>query len=105
VATGVENQRFSFEQSLEEMIQSARWIYAKTYHEIAPHWYIRKWQHKTMVKQIKDKIKTEGVNEQYTNHKGTTYTCRYWYHNDYKYWYMDPVLNRAKTKEVSNGKT
>ena len=41
-------------------------------------------------------IKKDGVQEMYTNHKGNTYPCVYWYRGNYKYWEMSPVINRAE---------
>lgn len=85
---------------LEDNINSVKWIWAKTYAKIAPHYYIRKHEQPYLYGILQRMIESHGQDELYTNHKGTTYPCRYFYHGKYKYWEMSPVINRA---EVSNG--
>jgi len=87
-------------EDLQEHIDEVSWIWAKTYADIAPHWYIRSHEEPYLYAIMQRMIKLKGKEEQYTNHKGTTYPCRYFYHGNYKYWEMSPVINRA---EVSNG--
>jgi len=84
---------------LTEHIESVSWIWAKTYAEIAPHWYIRRHEQPFLYEKLSRMIVLEGVDENYTNHKGNTYKCRYFYHDNYKYWEMSPIINRAEVKD------
>lgn len=87
------------EISLDDEIKDTEWRWAKTYAEIAPHWYIRMYDNPLLYGLLMKYIEKYGEDENYTNHKGTTYLCRYFYYNEYKYWHMSPVLNRALIKQ------
>ena len=81
---------------IDEHIESVKWIWAKTYADFAPHWYIRRHEQPYLYEILHRMIKLHGIEEMYTNHKGTTYPCVYWYNGKYKYWEMSPVINRAE---------
>tara|TARA_R100001460_G_scaffold8441_4_gene20876 strand:- start:3484 stop:3753 length:270 start_codon:yes stop_codon:yes gene_type:complete len=83
----------------EHEIENADWIWAKSYADTAPHWYIRDSEHPLLYGMLLHQIKEHGVDENYTNDKGNTYICRYLYYGNYKYWWMRPVINRAIIKE------
>ncbi len=87
---------------LKKEIEKADWVWAKTYADIAPHWYIRDIEHPLLYGMLLHKIKNYGVDENYTNDKGVTYICRYLYHGKHKYWWMRPVINRALIDESPN---
>ena len=81
--------------SVHDEINDANWIWAKTYAEIAPHWYIRLQDYPFLYGLMFRLITDHGIDENYTNHKGTTYICRYLYYGEHKYWCMHPIINRA----------
>lgn len=84
------------EYDLDKLLEESEWRWAKSYENTAPHWYIKGLDNPLLFGILFDKIRDEGVDEIYTNHKGNTYICRYFYQDDYKYWYMYPVINKAK---------
>jgi len=70
------------------------WKYAKTYAD-APHEYIlREWNPEVFQFYL-ERVRAAGVSEQFTL-RGRTATYRYYYgDDDYKYWIIGSVLNRA----------
>ena len=89
-------QAYFLVDDIDEHIESGKWIWAKTYADFAPHWYIRHHEQPYLYEILRRMIKKHGVQEMYTNHKGNTYPCVYWYRGNYKYWEMSPVINRAE---------
>ena len=80
---------------LEAKANKVQWIWARTYADIAPHWYIREREQPDMFNTLQKAIKEYGVNEWYTNYKKNKYICRYLYLDEHKYWRMGSILNRA----------
>jgi len=77
---------------LDRMAQ-ANWIWAKTYAEFAPHWYIIKENDPKLWDDIAVLIDKYGVVSEFR--KTNTFN-RYLVIGDYKYWHYDIILNRAK---------
>ena len=76
-----------------------RWRVATTYPD-APHEYVLRdacpaevWRH------YRGRIRIHGVNEKFTL-RGHTQTYRYYYCDDFRYWMIGPVLNRARVPEA-----
>jgi hypothetical protein len=71
------------------------WTFAKTYAD-APHEYVLQDKEPELYTWYKERLKKEGVQEQFTL-RGRTRTYRYLYPGDgYKYWIIGAILNRAK---------
>ena len=71
--------------------------FRKTNH-IAPHEYIlRNDINASFFTAVKYKLHTEGELEEF---KGSNW--RYYYHDDYKYWIIGDVMNRAYRKPIEN---
>lgn len=87
------------ELDLDELLESGNWHWAKSYAKIAPHHYIRMMEEPLLYGLLHRCISESGVDENYTNHKGQTYICRYFYYKEHKYWCMSPVINRAIIKQ------
>ena len=58
---------------IQEHIESVKWIWAKTYADFAPHWYIRQHEEPYLYEILRRMIKLNGVTEMYTNHKGLVF--------------------------------
>lgn len=91
------------EIDLDEQLENANWHWAKSYAKIAPHHYIRMMEEPLLYGLLHMCISDQGVDENYTNRRGNTYLCRYFYYKEYKYWCMNPVINRAITKGENYG--
>ena len=89
-------QAYILVNDIDEHIESVKWIWAKTYAEHEPHWYIKRYEQPYLYEILHRMIKQHGIKEMYTNHKGITYPCFYWYNGKYKYWEMSPIINRAE---------
>jgi hypothetical protein len=86
---------------MDEILNKIKWTEAKTYADFAPHEYFLEFQNKEAFDYLKNKIDTEGVDEQFTmparaDKPAYTLPYRYWYYDGHKYWYMDNVLNRTQ---------
>jgi hypothetical protein len=86
---------------------TAPWKSATTYPD-APHQYLLRHEHPDIFVWFQDKIKTEGVREQFRLRERTS-TYRYFYAGDFKHWIIGPVLNRARVmpplaKSIREGK-
>jgi hypothetical protein len=86
---------------MEDIINNINWVESKTYASFAPHEYFLEENDKESFGILKDKIKTDGVDELFTmpargDKSAYTLPYRYWYYNGFKYWQMGNVLNRTK---------
>jgi len=70
------------------------WRFAKTYPD-APHEYILKEWDPVTYGYYENLINEHGVVESFTL-SGRTAKYRYYYEGGYRYWMMNPVLNRCK---------
>ncbi len=73
-----------------------KWIFAKTYAKTAPHEYIVQENQPTLFRRVKQRIKTNGVREEFCMLGGKPYMVTYWYRGRYKYWVIDNILNRTR---------
>lgn len=95
--------------SIQERIAARKWKDAKTYPD-APHAYILRGWNPEVFAWFHEKIKSEGVREEFTL-RGKTYPYRYYYHADgYRYWVVmrpdegsNDVLNRCPANQSRNG--
>ncbi len=86
---------------MDEITNKITWTEAKTYAAYAPHEYIVEEQSPEAFEYFKKLIDAEGVDELFTmpargDKPAYTLPYRYYYHEGYKYWCMDNILNRAK---------
>ena len=87
---------------LRGLIPDANWHTAKYLSDVAPHQYIRKHEEPDLASKFISAIGEHGVNEEFTIY-GRTKIYRYLYLDGWKYWYIDPVVNRANS-EARKGK-
>lgn len=77
---------------LRKEITEQKWIFAKTYAKTAPHEYIVRKSSPKFFDKMKKLIDQEGYDAPWRD--GTIY--RYLKIGDYKYWYIEDILNRDK---------
>jgi len=83
----------------KDMIEQNDWIFAKTYAKKCPHYYfIREWNPE-LYDEIVRRINAKGRTDFYYNLEG-----QYYFLDDWKYWCMPPVLNRADRKVTYGNK-
>ena len=77
------------DKKFEEELNKQVWINAKTYTKIAPHEYFIKFLNRELFKELKKRIREQGVDGYFYKQKN-----RYYYHKGYKYWGYKVVMNR-----------
>ena len=76
--------------SILHWLNEAEWIWARTYADKAPHWYVLKSNSPWLHSQMAEIIAQHGMDRPFESQ-----TYRYLDVGDYEYWVMGDVLNRA----------
>jgi len=85
--------------TVDQAIDKANWIEAKTFKNFAPHQYIRSWQEPEAFDVLSECINKHGVEKEWRYGK----KYKYYFHGEHKYWMLptgdtDPptiILNRT----------